>query len=290
MCQAPSSKFKVMGKRLNKSQGFRPHLLSGITTTVMKCGNCGLIFSNPQPVPDSISDHYNVDPEKYWKEEYFKIDENYFKGELEKLNNLLEIKPGMKSLDIGAGLGKQMIALQKAGFDTYGIEPSPSFYKMAIDKMGIDSNKLQLKSVEEASFEENSFDFISFGAVFEHIYNPSEALQKAIAWLKPNGFCHIEVPNSNWLIANILNKQYKLRGKDYVTNISPMHFPFHLHEFTIKAFVDNGKINNYKIADSGQYVCKTTFPRMFNPLLKPIMKKSGTGMQLYVFLSKKDDL
>lgn len=286
MCHAPSSQFKVMGKRLNKSQGFKPHLLSGITTTVMKCGNCGLIFSNPQPVPNSISDHYNVDPEKYWKEEYFKIDKNYFTGEIEKLRKLMEIKPGMKSLDIGAGLGKQMIALNNAGFDAYGIEPSPSFYEMAINKMGIDSNKLQMKSIEDAEYASNTYDFISFGVVLEHIYNPSNALKKAVEWLKPNGICHIEVPNANWLVAKLLNTQYNLRGKDYVSNISPMHSPFHLHEFTIKAFKENGEINNYKIANHGQYVCRTTLPRFFDPILKSIMSKTRTGMQLHVWLKK----
>ncbi|MBK6267008.1 class I SAM-dependent methyltransferase [Marivirga sp. S37H4] len=288
MCQAPSIQFKVLGKRLNKSQGFKPHLLSGITTTVMKCNNCGLIFSNPQPVPDSIADHYNVDPKKYWREEYFKIDENYFKGEIEWFKRLKPFQKNLKSLDIGAGLGKQMIALQNVGFDSYGIEPSPSFYKMATEKMGIDKGKLEMKSIEEASFEDEFFDFISFGAVFEHVYNPNEALVKALKWLKPGGFIHIEVPNSNWLSAKIINLGYKLRRLDYVTNLSPMHSPFHLHEFTVDSFKLNGIHNNYKIEDFGYYVCPTNLPKVFDPILRPIMRKTDTGMQLCVWLKKAE--
>jgi len=34
----------------------------------------------------------------------------------------------MKSLDIGAGIGKQMIALSKSGFETYGLEPSKQHF------------------------------------------------------------------------------------------------------------------------------------------------------------------
>ena len=40
-------------------------------------------------------------------------------------------------LDIGAGIGKQMIALAKVGFATYGLEPSEPFYHRAIEKMGV---------------------------------------------------------------------------------------------------------------------------------------------------------
>ena len=39
----------------------------------------------------------------------------------------MEIKPGMKALDVGAGIGKGILSLSHAGFDTYGFEPSTSF-------------------------------------------------------------------------------------------------------------------------------------------------------------------
>ncbi len=286
MCMAPSSKFKVLGKRLNKSQGIRPQKLAGITTTVMRCKNCGLIFSNPQPIPNSIFDHYNVDPKKYWRDDYFTIAENYFAGELKWFSRLKDIKKGMKSLDIGAGIGKQMKALAKAGLDAYGIEPSPAFHKMAVDKMGIPAEKLQMKAIENADFKSDTFDLISFGAVFEHIYNPNDAIIKALTWLKPEGLIHIEVPSSNWLSAKIINLGYRLRGLDYVTNLSPMHSPFHLHEFTIDSFKLNGERNNFKIEDHGFYICPTNFPRLFDPILRPIMRKTNSGMQLCVWLKK----
>lgn len=38
----------------------------------------------------------------------------------------------MRALDIGAGLGKGMLSLQNAGFDTYGFEPSIPFYEKAM--------------------------------------------------------------------------------------------------------------------------------------------------------------
>ena len=287
MCGAPKDNFTVLGKRLNASQGKNPSRKVGITTTVCKCNNCDLIFANPLPIPEDINDHYGVPPETYWTEDYFKVNENYFKGEIDWLNRLMPIKDGMKSLDIGAGIGKQMIALKRVGFDTFGLEPSKPFYSRAIERMGISPDNLKLSSVENAEYPNDFFDFISFGVVLEHLYSPSDALAKALKWLKPGGLIHIEVPSSKWLINRILNKFYTLRGLDYVANISPMHAPFHLTEFSYKSFVLNSRLNNYKIKDHCFYVCKTYMPKVLDPVLKSYMRKTDSGMQLCIWLEKK---
>ncbi len=137
MCGSKINSHRILGKRLNSSQGRNPTQKIGITTTIMKCSNCGLIYSNPQPRPFNLQDHYGTPPESYWKDSYFVISNNYFQNEIKRLKSLLEFKEGMKSLDVGAGLGKQMIALSNVGFDAYGFEPSKPFYERAISKMGI---------------------------------------------------------------------------------------------------------------------------------------------------------
>lgn len=286
MCNAPTEKFIVLGKRLNSQQGFRPHKKTGIAVSVCKCMNCGLIFANPQPIPQSIEDHYGIPAENYWKEEYFKEDTSYFQGEIKWLKKLKKIEPGMRSLDIGSGIGKQMLALQKVGFDAYGIEPSIPFYEKALENMSISGDKLSNVSIEDANFSNEYFDFISFGAVLEHLYHPSECLQKVIPWLKKDGIIHIEVPNANWLISKIVNRAYRLTGKDYCTNLSPMHNPFHLYEFTLQSFLHNSSQNNFKIADYAYYVCRTYMPKVFDFILKPYMRRTNTGMQLCLWLKR----
>jgi ubiquinone/menaquinone biosynthesis C-methylase UbiE len=287
MCGSKTDKHKILGKRLNGSQGKSPKNKIGITTTIVKCTNCGLIYSNPQPVPFDIQDHYGVPPESYWKENYFTVTDNYFQGEIERLKTLLDFKNGMKSLDIGAGLGKQMIALSKAGFDTYGFEPSKQFHERAISKMGISPDKLKLGMIEEVEYSENQFDFISFGAVLEHLYDPSDSILKALNWLKPNGIIHIEVPSSDWLIGKIINLFYKLKRTDYVGNLSPMHEPFHLHEFGLKSFEEHARQHGYELAFHEYYVCQTFMPKIADYILKPYMRLTNTGMQLCVWLRKK---
>ena len=126
--------------------------------------------------------------------------------------------------------------MNSAGFDTYGLEPSETFREMAISKMKIDDEKLKLGGVEDLDYPKESFDFITFGAVLEHLYHPAENLKKATEWLKPGGIIHAEIPSSNWLISKLLNLYYSLKGTNYVSNLSPMHVPFHLYEFSEKSF------------------------------------------------------
>jgi SAM-dependent methyltransferase len=287
MCKSNTDTHKILGKRLNQSQGKNPKNKTGITTTIIKCSNCGLIYSNPLPIPYNIQDHYGVIPENYWKPEYFNYNEAYFKSEINKLKTLLDFYSGMKSLDIGAGLGKAMIALKKVGFDAYGFEPSKPFYERAINNMQISPDYLKLGMIENMEYPDNYFDFISFGAVLEHLYNPSEAIGKALEWLKPNGIIHIEVPSADWLINKLINIYYVINRSDYVGNISPMHEPFHLYEFNIKSFQKNSIINNYTVASHEYYVCQTYMPGFLDIVLRPIMKATNTGMQLCVWLRKK---
>lgn len=286
MCHSSSDNFKILGKRLNASQGRNPSRKIGMTTSVCKCKACGLIFANPLPVPLNIGDHYDVPPEDYWTEDYFKLNNNYVFGQKEWLLKSKGENRTLKALDVGAGIGKQMIYLERLGFDTYGIEPSLPFYERALSKMGIDKSKLDNVSIEEADYEPNSFDFINFGVVLEHLYFPSDSLSKAIGWLRKGGLIHIEVPSADWLINRILNNYYKLKGSDYVANISPMHPPYHLTEFSLKSFMLNAEINGYKVKDHTFFVCETYMPKILDPLLKRYMRRTNKGMQLSVWLEK----
>lgn len=286
MCKESTVSQKVLGKRLNKSQGVSVKNKTGITTTICKCKKCGLIYSNPQPIPESLQDHYGVPPEDYWVEDYFKISDDYFKHEIDVFKKLHEYSENLKFLDIGAGIGKQMIALEKQAFDVWGFEPSKPFYERAISRMGINPDRLKLGMIEEVEYDKNTFDFVSFGAVLEHLYHPNDAINKALDWLKPGGLLHIEVPSSDWLINKIVNAVYRLKGCDYVTNLSPMHEPFHLYEFSLNSFKKNAKLNNYEIAFYEYFVCQTYLPSSLDFILKNYMKSTDTGMQLSIWLRK----
>lgn len=286
MCGDDTSHHKVLGQRLNCSQGLRPKTRGGISVSVKKCTSCQLIYASPMPVPESIHDHYGVPPEEYWQASYFEWFPDLSR-QIDTLKKLINIVPGVKALDIGAGLGKGMISLSKAGFDTYGFEPSEPFYERAISKMNIPPDRLKLGMIEEVDYPEEFFDFITFGAVLEHLYHPAQSLEKALGWLKPGGVIHIEVPSSGYLLSSFINWYYKLIGTNYVTNISPMHEPYHLYEFGLQSFERLSKRLNCHVAYYEYEVGAISFfPRLVHPLLRKYMKWTNRGMQLTVWLKK----
>jgi SAM-dependent methyltransferase len=289
MCGSDIVFHQILGQRLNQSQGFNPRNKTGISTSVMQCNVCKLIYSNPMPIPANIQDHYGIPPERYWSPDYFLLNPNYFGEEITKTKKLINFKEGMTALDIGAGIGKGMLAMETAGFDVYGIEPSESFYQKAIDDMRIQKNKLRLGGIDNVDYPNNFFDFITFGAVLEHLFYPGKSIERSLSWLKPGGIIHIEVPSTAYLIAKFINLYFRLRGTTYVTHLSPMHEPFHLYEFHLKSFKQHAlRCNSYEIVHFEYYSCA---PASFNPAIRSVLNRimnfTNTGMQLAIWLRKK---
>ena len=150
--------------------------------TIVRCRACGLIYSDPQAVPMSIDDHYGVPPESYWDPAFFVVPEDYFAREVAVSRELLG-QGTKRALDIGAGLGYAMVALDKAGYETHGLEPSAPFRDRAISRMNIDPERLRHGTVELTDYPENSFDLINICVVLEHLRDPGAALVRAMHWL-----------------------------------------------------------------------------------------------------------
>lgn len=286
MCGSPSSGHKVIGNRKNGRQGFRPQLHSGFCVSIRQCSNCELIYPDPMPMPASLDQHYGVDVSNYWKPEYLEVDPNDLWPQLNDLKQLRSYTSTPRALDIGAGIGKHLVTLKRAGYDTWGIEPSSSFHRYAIDKMGMDPEKYLHASVEQAELPAASFDFIYMGAVFEHLYDPDAVLQRVLNWLAPNGLIFIEVPNARWLMATLTDFAYKIRGMDYTVHLSPLHSPFHIYEFSEKTFRLHAKRRGYKIELIRLYQGPTYAPKFLDPILHRWMQSTGTGMQLGVWISR----
>jgi SAM-dependent methyltransferase len=274
-----SSDAKVLGRRLSTSQGARPTKRVGVATTVMRCRSCGLVFSNPLPIPNDLGDHYDIDPGDYWRPGYF--DETDLGPLAATFHSLWGGDRTPVALDVGAGIGKGMLELQSHGFDTYGLEPSPAFHRAAVER--IDPERLSLASVEEADYPA-MFDLVTFGAVLEHLPDPAGAIERALPWLAPGGLVQAEVPSSDWLTSRLVNLAYRVQGLDYVTNLSPMHPPFHLYEFTPRSFEAHAQRNGHTVALVEPMAGADTFLPGPDRLWRRLMLRTGTGMQLGVWL------
>lgn len=104
-----------------------------------------------------------------------------------------------------------------------------------------------------------------------------------MAWLAPGGLLHIEVPSADWLTARLVNFAYRVQGLDYVANLSPMHVPYHLYEFTAESFRRHGQRAGYSVVCEKRHAAQTFLPgpdRFWHWL----MDRTSTGMQLEMWL------
>jgi SAM-dependent methyltransferase len=285
MCAAPVRNANVLGRRLSGRQGLRPTRRVGWATTVMRCGKCGLVFANPQPTPQDVNQHYDRAPEDYWvPDDLGERGPDYFQYEIDTFHRLWERDGRPVALDVGAGLGRSMARLTACGFESHGLEPSAAFRQAAIERGGIDAARLTLGTIETATYEAGKFDFVTFGAVLEHLSDPAGQLDRVLAWLAPGGIVHVEVPSARWLTSRLVNLAYRLQGLDYVTNLSPMHVPFHLYEFTAESFRQYARRSHCTVMHGRLIAGRDTFLPGPDPLWRWLMDRTGTGMQLEVWL------
>jgi hypothetical protein len=246
-----------------------------------------LIYADPLPIPVDLGQHYDKPPEEYWHEHYFNEADHYFGSQIDTFFHLWNgsgyVQP--TALDVGAGLGKAMRSMAQRGLDAFGLEPSETFHARALE-MGVEPGRLQLSSIEEADYPSDRFDFVTFGAVLEHLYDPASAIERALAWTRERGLMHIEVPSARWLTSRLGNLAYRLQGLDYSANISPMHVPYHLYEFTLTSFQEHARRAGYEVADHRRMTGRTFLPARLDKLGARVMAATGTGMQLEVWLRK----
>jgi SAM-dependent methyltransferase len=249
----------------------------------MKCKECGLIYSNPRPVPEELDGHYGVAPEEYWRPEYFGTDVGHLQYYTDKFRQLWCGKRAPRALDVGAGVGKMMAAFERHGFDVFGLEPSREFREGAIAN-GIAADRLQLAAIENAHYEPHTFDFVCLSAVLEHVHNPAAVIERALTWTTRGGLLFVEVPSARWLLGRLLNLAYRAQGLDYVTNLSPMHPPYHLYEFTLESFARHSRRAAYEIVEHRFHPCETFLPRGASAIATKLMAATSTGMVLHVWL------
>lgn len=98
---------------------------------------------------------------------------------------------------------------------------------------------------------------------------------------------YVEVPSSAFLLSRIVRLFYWFTGAgDYVINTCPMHVPFHLYEFGLESFTRHGLKAGYSVALHQYYPCASYMPRWAISPFNAIMRRTRTGMQLAVWLTK----
>lgn len=288
MCGEGPEHFTFWGERLGKSQGWFPKKgAEDKCITIKRCSGCGLIFSDPMPLPSKASDLYDLAPEQYWEDRQLTAQPGYFEGEMITLRRFLGPLKDKTVLDIGSGLGFAMQVMEKAGMKVYGVEPSPSFRAACLKEHPAWKDSISTATATEYEFPGKKFNFINFGAVLEHLPDPGQAILHAFAHLNPGGVIHIEVPHADWLVSRLVRLQFRLRGTRWVMNLSPTHRPFHLFEFSKLSFRKHAEKHQYSIREMWVFNTNSYLPVLADMLIRPVMELSRTGIGLKVWLGTK---
>jgi SAM-dependent methyltransferase len=106
-------------------------------------------------------------------------------------------------LEIGAGLGLTIATARlKFGVDAIGLEPGGDEFggtyelgRELLAECGLDPSLLVNGHGEDLPFDDDSFDAVISSNVIEHVGSPAKVFAECFRVLKPNGVCHMVIPN-----------------------------------------------------------------------------------------------
>lgn len=112
-------------------------------------------------------------------------------AERDRMRFIRGLAPGSRVLEVGAGDGKLVALMGRAGLDARGIDPSPAACAAA-RAHGVEVANV---GVAEAEVEPATQDAVVLWHALEHIDDPAAALGRIRGWLRPGGALVVAVPN-----------------------------------------------------------------------------------------------
>jgi 2-polyprenyl-3-methyl-5-hydroxy-6-metoxy-1,4-benzoquinol methylase len=245
LCRADNTELLFIGRDRNlKRPGHFP---------VVRCRQCGLIYTNPRPTIERLfAEFYTADYAPYQviladahgETSFFIRVKRYLKqttlithyGYVSRArsrprfwekaltwplrNSFPDIPrfiPGGRLLEVGCASGYFLAMLRDLGWDVCGVEPNMCAAQRARDA-GLD---VRTGTLEQIAFPNCSFDVVIMMHVLEHVPDPLATLAEVMRILKPGGMLIVAVPNCASLSARLFGERW-----------SGWDLPRHLTHFT----------------------------------------------------------
>ena len=186
-------------------------LRAGRTGFVCACGDCGVVFSNPQPTAAELDAFYSTSGS--WAIDRQHLDDHADRTPLgrswtrlfDAMRDRLDVAvppPGASVLDFGCGEGTMLDALQSCGWETWGIET-------ASDRAFARHRRLHV--IPDAP----TFDLALALHVLEHVPSPLQLLRQLAAACRIGGHMLVAVPRLDTLPAH-RDYRYVLNGRAHI--------------------------------------------------------------------------
>ena len=108
----------------------------------------------------------------------------------DRLRLIGRLSAGSRVIEVGAGRGRLLDALHRAGHDAVGFDPFA-----AADARPSDRPPIHRVGIESASFPAGSADAVVLWHALEHLSEPGAAIERTAEWLAPGGRLVVAVPN-----------------------------------------------------------------------------------------------
>lgn len=204
---------------------------------LLKCKNCELLLTYPQPTEKELLNYYSKSYFNHWfsypkvKEKTdtwrYKLIKNHIRNHIRK-----HIKHSkIKLLDFGAGIGNFLKIIK---------EKEPRWYLLGIEFSEYAKNYSQknyditLYDLTELQKQNIKFDVITLWHTIEHLTDPDFIIKEIYKLLNPNGLLFIETPNTNSILT-------KIRG------LKSLNLIEHLFHYTPETLEYLFLKNNFKI-------------------------------------------
>jgi len=243
---------------------------------IVKCKNCGLIYSNPILEAEKIEHLYKTSMLTYCQqtEDIGRVYAYYLKKDLKYIPSQERI------LEVGCGNGFFLEKAKELGFkEVYGIEPSQEAVAKANSEI---RQNIKVDIFRDGLFSENYFNAICHFQTFDHLINPSVFLQICHKMLKSKGIVFGINHNIESLFAKILREKCPMIDIEHIYLFSPKTLK--------KIYEQNGfqvirmfKVrNNYKLS---YWLKLAPLPAKLKNMLMKFVDKTFLGsLKLNVYL------
>lgn len=165
------------------------------------CMGCRHVFKNPSMTDKSL--------DKFYAEEYADLFKPEWKKSISRTGLIYTLGIAVQNiewlvknydvvgkdvLEVGAGDGMFMKALESHGANVVGIDQDPRAIEIAGKLHGYKIEELDFLNMPEST---RGFDLVSIRNTLEHMYSPVCALQKAVEIIRDDGAIFVEVPLSS---------------------------------------------------------------------------------------------
>lgn len=177
--------FEIVSQRDRRGQP----LLTGV------CIRCGLVRHLDPPSEAQLSRYYAEEYRHDYHGEHTPSPRRVLRAwrvgqeTQQRLNRWL--RPGMRTCDIGAGMGCTVRSMQLAGCDACGLEPNEGFERYGREVIGAALQRGNLFAWQPPA----RFELVTLMHVIEHFLSPRAALEQIARLLTDDGLLYVECPN-----------------------------------------------------------------------------------------------